>query len=152
MIVVINADTLAASEWSVDGVIDLAVAADGALQVLTADGVAVLDDAATKPAAYVETGAMALVPSGRCNIPRVGIMAASDADLRVQLTAGVGGETSARTYVLPKAPGAGRVRDRTMKTARGPRAEEWTVRISGTGGAVELASAEVVVDRVKTRG
>ena len=148
MIAILNSETISASQYSLAW-LDIAEH-EGEVYGLTSTGLVKLaGDIEATASPYVETGAMALATWSICNIPLVRLTMAADRDVVVTATGAVRGVSSPRVYRVAPAHGT-QIRGHTKKLARGPRADEWTIRIAASpGGTLELAGAAVEVDRVK---
>lgn len=138
-----HGSTLGISEYSIP-TIDVAVVG-GEVRFLTAEGVLAFDPAADAPAGYVETGDLNLSGGSVCNVSLAYLVAQSDGPLTLKATCGQG-ESRSMEYAIPARSGDG-ARARTVPMGKGPRGNEWRLRVSSAGGGWKLDSVEVMKDR-----
>ena len=137
MIVVLNAHTLAATEYNIDAV---DVMSQGSEVYFTkADGLrrlAAAEDADEGTvSSFIQTGDMAFRPGGKGNVQQAMLMLSADASMQLTAIARIDGGSLQTDYQVPllasSYPRRGRV-----PLAKGPIAERWALKLLMSGAKV----------------
>ena len=147
---VLNARTLALSTYSTAGVLSV-IEHGGETYFVTATGLMKLDPAADMTtASYIQTGDLTLRPGYRVNLWRVSADLSADAPMRLTTQLHIAGQSRDIAYTVPERSSA-QSRSRVIELGRGPRAEEWSIKLGTTaeGGNWALTSMAVYPGAMK---
>lgn len=150
MIVMVNARTMAVSEYS-SSAVDV-VAHGGELFFVQADKLVKLDAAGDEVVtSFIQTGDLTLAPDASANVAYAYVEKAADGAMTLTATADQDGKARTVAYAMPLNFPAGKARVSHVKLGRGVLGNAWSFKIGATGTAWSVTGLSIGVDRIRRR-